>query len=269
MSNTAPATDSKELIRLENIHKTYRMGSDVVPVLRGVDLVVNEGEFVAIMGASGSGKSTLLHIAGALDRPDRVAAPERETKGGGDLPYARKTGGPALAPGVSVGTVTFRNQRVSSMGRWARHRMRNREFGFVFQFYHLLPELNVLENVLLPAMVQAPFYAAFFRARPNKDRALELLEAFGLSNRLRHRPGQLSGGERQRVAIARALINGPSLLLADEPTGNLDAKTGRAILDVLLELHRSRKQTMLLVTHDPNVAALADRTVHLVEGRIK
>jgi lipoprotein-releasing system ATP-binding protein len=254
------------------------MGSDFVPVLRGVDLVVHEGEFVAIMGASGSGKSTLLHIAGALDRPDRgLPGNGNGARGtgaeGGAASGAAAGGTGSIGTGASgtgaMGAVEFRGRRISNMGRWARHKLRNREFGFVFQFYHLLPELTVLENVLLPAMVQAPFYAAFFRARPRRERALELLEAFGLTHRLRHRPGQLSGGERQRVAIARALINEPSLLLADEPTGNLDAKTGRAILDVLLNLHRSRRQTMLLVTHDPNVAALADRTVHLVEGRIK
>jgi ABC-type lipoprotein export system ATPase subunit len=257
-----------ELIRLENIYKTYRMGSDNVTVLRGVDLVVNEGEFVAIMGASGSGKSTLLHIAGALDTPDAFVEEKggrRETRGvvRFRLPQDGKertpTGGANGEPMVAL----------SAMSRRARHRLRNRSFGFVFQFYHLLPELNVLENVLLPAMVNAPFYKAFVHARPRKGEALELLEAFGLSGRLRHRPAQLSGGERQRVAIARALINQPALLLADEPTGNLDAKTGRTILDTLLGLHRSRQQTMLLVTHDPNVAALADRTVHLEEGRIK
>jgi ABC-type lipoprotein export system ATPase subunit len=238
-----------ELIRLQNIHKSYEMGPDLVPVLRGVDLTVNEGEFVAIMGASGSGKSTLLHIAGALDRPD-------EANGNG------KSGRGAASE------VYFKGAALSGFGRWGRHRLRNREFGFVFQFYHLLPELNVLENVLLPAMVDAPFYLALVRARPRKAEALELLEAFGLSKRLKHRPAQLSGGERQRVAIARALINRPALLLADEPTGNLDAKTGRTILDVLLDLHKSRGQTMLLVTHDPNVAKLADRTVQLAEGRI-
>jgi lipoprotein-releasing system ATP-binding protein len=238
-----------ELIRLQNIHKSYEMGPDLVPVLRGVDLVVNEGEFVAIMGASGSGKSTLLHIAGVLDQPDEFAA-----NGNG-----RKN---------VRGEVFFRGKPVSSLGRWGRHKLRNHEFGFVFQFYHLLPELNVLENVLLPAMVDAPFYMALIRARPRKAEALTLLEAFGLSNRLKHRPAQLSGGERQRVAIARALINQPALVLADEPTGNLDAKTGRTILDVLLDLHKNRGQTMLLVTHDPNVARLADRTVQLAEGRI-
>ena len=169
---------------------------------------------------------------------------------------------------IKSGEVFFRGRPLSGMSRLQRHRLRNHEFGFVFQFYHLLPELNVLENVLLPAMVDAPFYMALVRARPRKAEALTLLEAFGLSKRLKHRPAQLSGGERQRVAIARALINQPALLFADEPTGNLDAKTGRTILDVLLDLHRKRKQTMLLVTHDPNVAKLADRTVHLAEGRI-
>jgi ABC-type lipoprotein export system ATPase subunit len=232
-----------ELIRLENIHKAYQMGPDRVPVLRGVDLSVKEGEFVAIMGASGSGKSTLLHLAGALDTPDVT---ER-----------------------GRGEVYFRDRALSSMGRRGRHRLRNQQFGFVFQFYHLLPELNVLENVLLPAMVPAPFFMALVRGRPRKAEALALLESFGLSARLKHRPSQLSGGERQRVAIARALINGPALLLADEPTGNLDAKTGRAILDVLLNLHKQKKQTILLVTHDPHVAELADRIVMLEEGRIR
>jgi lipoprotein-releasing system ATP-binding protein len=239
-----------ELLRLENIHKTYQMGPDTIQVLRGIDLSVAEGEFVAIMGASGSGKSTLLHIAGALDQPDFDSAKNGPTR-------------------KSPGEVFFQNQPLSSMGRWGRHHLRNHAFGFVFQFYHLLPELNVLENVLLPAMIEQPFYKALLRARPRKSEALALLDSFGLSHRLKHRPSQLSGGERQRVAIARALINSPALLLADEPTGNLDAKTGRAILDVLLNLHKSKNQTVLLVTHDPEVAKLADRTVHLTDGRIK
>lgn len=270
---------SDPLIRLENIHKTYQMGSDDVPVLRGVDLEVHEGEFVAIMGASGSGKSTLLHIAGALDQPGEALDPAvKQVKEMGM--FAPRSAVIAAFLGTIFasrkrrwpeerGEVYFRNQPVSRMGLLARHRLRNREFGFVFQFYHLLPELNVLENVLLPAMVEAPFYKAFLRARPRKQEALQLIDAFGLTPRIRHRSAQLSGGERQRVAIARALINQPALLLADEPTGNLDAKTGRTILDVLVRLHKERGQTMLLVTHDPSVAALADRTVHLVEGRIK
>lgn len=225
------------LLQIVGIQKAYRMGPDRVTVLRGVDLEVRDGEFVAIMGASGSGKSTLLHIAGALDQPD-------------------------------AGRVLYRGQSISDMGRWTRHHLRNQAFGFVFQFYHLLPELNVLENVLLPAMVWAPWYLAFFRARPRRENAIDLLTQFGLQDRLHHRPAQLSGGERQRVAIARALINRPALLLADEPTGNLDAKTGRTILDVLLSLHQ-KGQSILLVTHDPQVAALADRTVHLSDnGRL-
>ncbi len=236
-----------ELIRLQNIRKAYWMGPDRVPVLRGIDLSVGQGEFVAIMGASGSGKSTLLHIAGALDTPDQTAAENGNS---------------------SPAEVFFRGQPLSTMGRWGREHLRNHDFGFVFQFYHLLPELNVLENVLLPAMIDAPFYFALLRARPRKQEALALLDSFGLSARLRHRPSQLSGGERQRVAIARALINSPALLLADEPTGNLDAKTGGAILDVLINLHK-KGQSILLVTHDPHVAALADRTVHLADGRIQ
>jgi ABC-type lipoprotein export system ATPase subunit len=240
-----------ELIRLQNIHKAYWMGPDRVPVLRGVDLSVQKGEFVAIMGASGSGKSTLLHIAGALDTPDPA-------------PLANGSPHPAAPPPE----VFFNGTPLSTMGRFGRDHLRNHDFGFVFQFYHLLPELNVLENVLLPAMVDVPAYLAFVGARPRKKEALALLDSFGLTPRLRHRPAQLSGGERQRVAIARALINNPALLLADEPTGNLDAKIGRNILDVLLDLHK-KGQSILLVTHDPNVAALADRTVHLQDGRIK
>jgi ABC-type lipoprotein export system ATPase subunit len=241
-----------ELIRLRNIHKAYWMGPDRVPVLRGVDLAVEEGEFVAIMGASGSGKSTLLHIAGALDTPD--VGPVDGT--GKEM------------PADPMPEVFFENRALSQVGNWGRDELRNHAFGFVFQFYHLLPELNVLENVLLPAMIDAPAYKALIRARPRKKEALELLDSFGMTERLRHRPSQLSGGERQRVAIARALINQPRLLLADEPTGNLDAKTGRAILDVLLDLHKTKGQTILLVTHDANVAALADRTVRLQDGRI-
>ncbi len=249
MSNPAfnPQPLAVPLIELRNIHKSYQLGPTAVSVLKGVNLHVHEGEFVAIMGSSGSGKSTLLHIAGALDSPDQPL----------DEKSADRFG------------LFFRGQPVTHMGHWGRHRLRNQQFGFVFQFYHLLPELNILENVLLPAMIPAPFYKALIRARPRKLEALELLDSFGLADRLKHRPNQLSGGERQRVAIARALINKPALLLADEPTGNLDAKTGRSILDVLLALHKTRQQSILIVTHDPSVAALAHRTVHLTDGRIK
>jgi ABC-type lipoprotein export system ATPase subunit len=264
------------LLRLVNIHKAYRMGPEIVPVLHGVNLEVEEGEFVAIMGASGSGKSTLLHIAGVLDRADPEAAEVDEVAVGANVEGKRNGGAVRMVPLRTPGEVYFRDSRgaagdmvaVSQMGTLGRHRLRNTAFGFVFQFYHLLPELNVVENVLLPAMVEAPFYRAFFGGRPRMAEALRLLETFGLGHRLKHRPGQLSGGERQRVAIARALINQPALLLADEPTGNLDAKTGRTILDVFVKLHKEG-QTILLVTHDPHVAALADRTVELVDGRIR
>lgn len=223
------------LIELRDIRKSYKLGPSRLDVLKGVDLHVSEGEFVALMGPSGSGKSTLLHIAGALDTPDD-------------------------------GTVSFRDKQLTRTSRWSRHRIRNREFGFVFQFYHLLPELNVIENVLLPVMISQPVYR-LFGMHGRKQLAAELLGRFGLGERLKHRPAQLSGGERQRVAIARALINKPALLLADEPTGNLDAKTGKTIMNVLLDLHK-QGQTILLVTHDPAVAALADRTVRLDDGKV-
>jgi lipoprotein-releasing system ATP-binding protein len=227
-----------ELMRLQDIHKTYRMGPATLQVLRGVSASIDEGEFVAIMGASGSGKSTLLHIAGALDHPDQ-------------------------------GRVLFDGRDLASISRHDRHALRNRAFGFVFQFYHLLPELNVLENTLLPGMVSAPAWKALVRARPNKDLAIDLLNQFGLADRLKHRPAQLSGGERQRVAIARALINRPALLLADEPTGNLDSKTGGTIMEVLIRLHREERQSILLVTHDLHVAKMADRVIELEDGIVK
>ena len=225
------------LLELKDIHKTFQLGPAKVRVLGGAGLIIHEGEFVALVGASGSGKSTLLHIAGALETAD-------------------------------AGSVVFQGQDVSRMSRRCRHRLRNHAFGFVFQLYHLLPELSVLENVLLPAMVCAPWYKALIRARPGKRRALELLEQLGLTDRLRHRPAQLSGGERQRVAIARALINEPKLVLADEPTGNLDPKTGQTILEVLTGLHRSGGQSILLVTHDVNIAAQADRVLTLRDGKL-
>ena len=228
---------SKTLLQADGVTKTYLMGQSTLKVLRGASLKVNQGEFVAVMGASGSGKSTLLHILGALDLPDS-------------------------------GSVSFEGRSVFDLPRRDRERLRNEDVGFVFQFYHLLPELNVFENILLPHMVGTSILGWASAAREAKKMTREVIESVGLSQRIRHKPGQLSGGERQRAAIARAIVNRPKLLLADEPTGNLDAKTGSGILEVLGRLHRD-EQTIIMVTHDVNIAKLADRVLHLVEGRIR
>lgn len=220
------------LLSTTKLKKTYRLGRVDVPVLRSLDLRVAQGEWVAVLGKSGSGKSTLLHLLGGLDRPDR-----------------------------NGGTILFRDEEVTGVGARRLNRYRNRDVGFVFQFYHLLPELTVLENTLIGAMVRGRL------STDRKRRAHELLELFELNDRLKHRPRELSGGERQRVAIARSLINDPPLLLADEPTGNLDQQTGESILDVLSDLH-ARGQTIVMVTHDEAVATRADRSVHLADGRI-
>ena len=208
-------------------------------MLNGTTLRVNEGEWVAVLGASGSGKSTLLHLLGDLDRPD-----------------------------ADGGEVLFEDQSLASRSRRARNHYRNRSIGFVFQFYHLLSELNVLENTLLPALVGLHRWQYYRRIGELRRRGTELLDSFGLGHRLKHRPRELSGGERQRVAIARALMNNPRVLLADEPTGNLDEKTGEGILDLIAEQHRNGL-TIVMVTHDPAIASRADRNVHLHDGRIE
>jgi len=230
---------SKALLVADNVSKTYRLGRVDVPVLNGTTLRVNQGEWVAVLGASGSGKSTLLHLLGDLDRPD---------PGGGE--------------------VLFENRSLAARSRRERNLYRNRSVGFVFQFYHLLSELNVLENTLLPALVGLHRWQYYRRIGELRRRGTVLLEAFGLGHRLKHRPRELSGGERQRVAIARALMNNPRVLLADEPTGNLDEKTGEGILDLITEQHR-KGLTIVMVTHDPAIANRADRSVHLHDGRIK
>ena len=221
----------RPLLQARDLRKTYRLGSLRVPVLRGADFAMRRGEWVAILGSSGSGKSTLMHLLGLLDEPD-----------------------------PDSGGVWFEGEPVASLRGGARNHYRNRSVGFVFQFYHLLPELDVLENAMLPCKVAGGGHGAEAHARG-------LLSAFGLDHRLRHRPRELSGGERQRVAIARALANRPAVLLADEPTGNLDAKTGGEILDMIAGLHR-QGLSIAMVTHDPAVAARADRVVHLVDGRV-
>ncbi|OHB62987.1 MAG: hypothetical protein A2Y76_03680 [Planctomycetes bacterium RBG_13_60_9] len=230
-------SESPVILKAEHVHKSYRMGATRVTVLKGVDVAVREGEFVAIVGASGSGKSTLLHILGGLDRPDK-------------------------------GLVQFNGRDLNRMGARELNRYRNETVGFVFQFYHLLDELSVLENVVLPAMVSRSVVGWFVTRRKTRQRAEQLLDQLGLRERARHKPYQLSGGERQRAAIGRALMNQPRLLLADEPTGNLDSATGNGILTVFETLHRAG-QTIVLVTHDERVARRAQRIITLVDGKIK
>ncbi len=219
------------------IEKSYRKRNVEVPVLKGVDLEIATGEFTAIVGQSGSGKSTLLHLLGTLDAPD-------------------------------AGEVWYDQQRIDDIPARQRDHLRNREFGLIFQFYHLLPELTVLENVLVSHMVQFGVWGYFRRRRENVARACELLERVGLSHRLKHRPSQLSGGEMQRTAIARALMSRPKVLLADEPTGNLDRENGTRVLDTLLDLCREEQLTVVMVTHDEQIAKSADAVVRLVDGRI-
>ncbi len=232
------------ILEARGVRKTYRLGRVDVPVLRDATLSVGRGEWVAILGASGSGKSTLLHLLGGLDRPDR---------GGG-------------ADGAN--RISFNGRALHEFSPGALDRYRRRSVGFVFQFYHLLPELTVLENTLLAAMVAHGRFRYLAQREQLRTRAARTLEGFGLGARLGHRPAELSGGERQRVAIARALMNEPPVLLADEPTGNLDRATGEAILDAIAALRAARGQTMIMVTHDPSVAARADRVVRLRDGAV-
>jgi putative ABC transport system ATP-binding protein len=220
-----------EIIRTKGLVKDYELGKVKVRALNGVDITIEAGEFVAIMGPSGSGKSTLMHIIGCLDSP-------------------------------TEGDYYLDGTLVSKMSRNELAAIRNAKIGFVFQSFHLLPHLNILKNVELPLM-----YAGL-SSRRRSLKAREILDSVGLSDRLRHKPGELSGGQRQRVAIARAIVNDPSIVLADEPTGNLDSASGGDILEIFEHLHR-QGNTMIIVTHDAAVAARADRIIHIYDGKIK
>ncbi len=219
------------IIELENVHKVYQTGDVQVHALRGVSMAVRPGEFIGIIGASGSGKSTLMNLLGFLDHP-------------------------------TSGLYRFEGQDVSRLSRAERAHLRNRKLGFVFQGFNLLKRHTALENVELPML-----YAGL-SARQRRARALELLALVGLADRAGHQPSQLSGGQQQRVAIARALVNNPQVLLADEPTGNLDSKTGTEILAEFQRLNREHGQTIILVTHDPAIAAWARRLVTVRDGLI-
>jgi ABC-type lipoprotein export system ATPase subunit len=223
-----------DLIELEDIYKTYHLGEIDVPVLKGVSLSVARGELVALMGASGSGKSTLMNILGCLDRP-------------------------------TSGRYRLDGEDVSQLSADGRALVRNRKIGFVFQSFNLLPRTSALENVVMP-LTYTPEYLSEKEAR---RRAVELLERVGLGDRLDHESSQLSGGQQQRVAIARALINHPPVLLADEPTGNLDSRTSREVLRMFQQLNREEGITIVLVTHDPEVARHAERVIHIRDGVIR
>jgi len=220
-----------EVVRVENLQKTYRMGDVDVPALRGIDLTIERGEFVAVMGASGSGKSTFMNILGCLDRPTK-------------------------------GRYWLEGEEVGSLPRDAWARIRNKRIGFVFQGFNLLPRTSALENVELPMMYNG------FSGKDRRQRAAEMLALVGLENRLDHLPNQLSGGQQQRVAIARSLVNQPSLVLADEPTGNLDSATSAEIMALFQRLNEEHGITIVLVTHESDIASYAHRRVLFRDGVI-
>ena len=219
------------MILVKDLHKSFPMGEQTLTMLRGIDLTIERGELIAVVGASGAGKSTLLHILGLLDRP-------------------------------SKGTVCFEGQDLFQLSEAAQAEFRNRRIGFVFQFHHLLPEFTALENACMPALIQ--------RREPEEVRqeAIGLLKEVGLGPRLQHKPGELSGGEQQRVAVARALLQKPDLVLADEPTGNLDTHTGDALFALMRELNKARGTTFVIVTHNDKLSAQADRILHMQDGQI-
>lgn len=232
-----PGRPQESLMWTRGLKKSYRKGSLSVPVLNGVDLEIEAGSFTAIIGQSGSGKSTLLHLLATLDAPD-------------------------------AGEVHFQNRRVDNLPSKQREKLRNQEFGLIFQFYHLLPELTTLENVLVPKMVQDGFFRYLKNKSAYRKRAMQMLEMVGMDHRTTHKPSELSGGEMQRTAIARALISDPSILLADEPTGNLDEENGAEVMETLNNLRQQENLTVVMVTHDNSLADQADAVIHLAGGKV-
>jgi lipoprotein-releasing system ATP-binding protein len=222
------------MIEARDVHKVYTVDNKKLQVLKGIDLVIRRGSLTAFVGPSGAGKSTLLHILGGLDEP-------------------------------SQGSVRLFGQDLYALGDKALSRLRNKSIGFVFQFYHLLAEFNVLENVYMPALISSEKQVSF---ASHRQRALELLKSVGLSKRIDHFPSQLSGGEQQRVALARALMNRPEVLLCDEPTGNLDSATGESIMSLIQEIQRQSGMTVILVTHNKELAGIAQKVFYLKDGSL-
>ena len=222
------------LLEVKGVHKSYHHLKNVLHVLKDIHLNVEKGEMIAIVGPSGAGKSTLLHIMGGLDKP-------------------------------SQGSVDLDGGDLYRLNDQQRARIRNHKIGFIFQFYHLLPEFNALENVILPAMIKEDHRST----KRFESRAMALIEQVGLKERFSHKPQELSGGEQQRVAIARALVNEPKIIFCDEPTGNLDSQTGKDIIKLLMDLNRENRQTLIIVTHDEEIAKLSHRVVHMRDGQLK
>jgi putative ABC transport system ATP-binding protein len=224
-------TSSEPIVRVQDVHKYFRRGSEQIDVLQDLNLEVADGEFLGLMGPSGSGKTTLLNLIAGLDKP-------------------------------SLGDIWIGGQCISRMSEGELARWRTRSVGFIFQFYHLLPVLTAYENVELPLLLLP------LSSRERRQQVLNALDLVGLTDRMKHRPGQLSGGQQQRVGIARAIVTDPVLIVADEPTGDLDARSAEEILDLMGELQKGLHKTILLVTHDPRAALRAERVVHLDKGQL-